>query len=215
MERVVHAFRANVDDAGRQQDRAAPIFTAVCGDDKAFAIGAIDPRDTRELAACAIALGLLEHSREQLGAGDSLGKTRVVMRAGNQRGATGAAIEEADRKVETGQVDSSGQPRRPGADNYTVFQGSLDSRRWNGAGSCPQPFQRSERRWVPRPQASTGCALHCAASDSDEARPGVGVARTMTVTHRMKVNTLAARPRRLARATGAIPDARSVAGRFA
>src|SRR5690606_35026238 len=119
MKRVVDHFRANVDYARCQQDGPAREFPAVDPDYESI-VGTFDPCDTSQLALRAVPLGLGQHLREQLGAGDPVGETRVVASAWNQGGPAGAAIEQADREVEAGQIDRRGQPGRSRSDNDAV-----------------------------------------------------------------------------------------------
>jgi hypothetical protein len=73
-----------------------------------------------KLAHRAIFFGLGEHPREQFLARNAVGIAGMVVRAGDQRGAARAAIEQPDREVEAREIDCRGQTRGSGADDDAI-----------------------------------------------------------------------------------------------
>jgi hypothetical protein len=111
--------RAVVDDPGGEQNapRAGPPIAEPHGEAVVVDLDRIDP-DT--LTHRTIFLRLSEHRREQIGASDTFGIAGVVVRAGDQRRAAAAAIEQPDREVEPREVDRRRQPCRPRADDDAI-----------------------------------------------------------------------------------------------
>jgi hypothetical protein len=112
---LVHARRAMVQGAGRDQRRPRAIGSAVGPHGKASIVSR-EVLDPLLLADGAERSCLLSHSGEQRFAGDAAREAGMIVRAGYEGRAAVAAVEQADGEQITGQIDRGGEPGGPGAD---------------------------------------------------------------------------------------------------
>ena len=118
MDRLVHLGAAVVDPGG-EQDRAGGKFEAFTRQPPVI-ICRSDFGNVADAQVGTVLRALLAHPPQQIGAGDSVGKSGVIVAGGDQRRPAAAAVEQHLLAAEPRKIDRCGQPGRAATDDGAI-----------------------------------------------------------------------------------------------